>query len=670
MGVMVVAIMFVGAVAVATPASADCTITMTLRVGSSGLEVQCLQAKVGATADGAFGPLTKAAVMAWQAGHSLSADGVVGPLTRAALMGAPTGNFPAGCTSASGYSTTTGVACNTGTSAGLPAGCSTTAGYSPLTGTKCDSSTSTPTGPLAGDAGTIADVNNLSQYNNEEVGDGANDVKVAGFEVETSNDGDIQLNSVKVSFASTGNGATESDRLDDYLDSVSIFQGSTKVGEASTADFNKDSTGNYSKSITLSNAVVRSDTIEKFYIAVDAVSNLDSGDIVADSWSVDLENIRYTDGSGVVTTDSSAGAINGMNVPMSFVNFSTAADTILKLSTENTPLVSIVDVHASNNTDNVVLLKGKMKLEGTSDAWVDALPVTLTSTGGGITALTGSVTLTLGANTYTESTGTNCVAEADFSTAGDCGVVGTEGLLFDNLDYTISAGDTVNFTISADMNDLDATAGVNTNFDAGDTLLASVTTAGRAFLVAENEAGDALVDGTEKTGNVVGNAQTFQDTGINVVLVSTSAVAAKGLTTQPDRGTFTITVDVTAFGGDMWVDGTKPTLAGTNSADMDIIAPATSAATADADIKTSTGAIMTGTIDTTSRFLVSEGQTERFTITVVATPVTVGGLHSVKLASLSYNSADVDITDALPALEYTTNLVDFVTQSVNLVLVN
>src|SRR3989338_51602 len=89
-GVMLVAVLVVVGGAFAKSASADCaaTITMTLRVGSSGVQVQCVQTIVGATADGAFGPLTKAAVMAWQAGHGLSADGVVGPLTRAALAGA------------------------------------------------------------------------------------------------------------------------------------------------------------------------------------------------------------------------------------------------------------------------------------------------------------------------------------------------------------------------------------------------------------------------------------------------------------------------------------------------------------------------------------------------------------------------------------------------------
>ena len=63
----------------ATTALADCSITSTLRVGSRGEEVKCLQTIVGATADGKFGPMTKAAVMALQSGKGLVADGGVGP---------------------------------------------------------------------------------------------------------------------------------------------------------------------------------------------------------------------------------------------------------------------------------------------------------------------------------------------------------------------------------------------------------------------------------------------------------------------------------------------------------------------------------------------------------------------------------------------------------------
>ncbi|MFA5932205.1 MAG: peptidoglycan-binding domain-containing protein [Candidatus Paceibacterota bacterium] len=119
LGVMTVAIMFVGVVALNADhaAAADCTITKTLRVGSKGAEVKCLQAAVGATADGSFGKKTAAAVKVWQAAKGLSADGVFGPKSRAVFVGgAVSGTFPAGCTSAVGFSPTTGASCATGVS--------------------------------------------------------------------------------------------------------------------------------------------------------------------------------------------------------------------------------------------------------------------------------------------------------------------------------------------------------------------------------------------------------------------------------------------------------------------------------------------------------------------------------------------------------------------------
>ncbi len=65
-----------------------------LKEGSTGEEVQELQARLAASgfdpgpADGDFGPLTKAAVIAFQRAKGIVVDGVVGPQTRAAL-GAP-----------------------------------------------------------------------------------------------------------------------------------------------------------------------------------------------------------------------------------------------------------------------------------------------------------------------------------------------------------------------------------------------------------------------------------------------------------------------------------------------------------------------------------------------------------------------------------------------------
>ncbi len=59
----------------------------TLRQGSRGAAVKTLQRKVHVSADGDFGPATRAAVLRFQRAHHLTADGIVGPATWAAIAG-------------------------------------------------------------------------------------------------------------------------------------------------------------------------------------------------------------------------------------------------------------------------------------------------------------------------------------------------------------------------------------------------------------------------------------------------------------------------------------------------------------------------------------------------------------------------------------------------------
>jgi peptidoglycan hydrolase-like protein with peptidoglycan-binding domain len=52
-----------------------------LKKGLAGEPVRRLQAKLGVTADGQFGPGTETALKDWQKKNGLSADGVAGPDT-------------------------------------------------------------------------------------------------------------------------------------------------------------------------------------------------------------------------------------------------------------------------------------------------------------------------------------------------------------------------------------------------------------------------------------------------------------------------------------------------------------------------------------------------------------------------------------------------------------
>ena len=92
LGVVIAVVMLVGVAAFAVPSAdaATCTFTSTLRVGSRGAQVKCLQTELGLSADGIFGKLTKAGVVAWQkTAPGLVADGIFGPKSRAAWSGTP-----------------------------------------------------------------------------------------------------------------------------------------------------------------------------------------------------------------------------------------------------------------------------------------------------------------------------------------------------------------------------------------------------------------------------------------------------------------------------------------------------------------------------------------------------------------------------------------------------
>jgi len=151
-----------------TGACTGITFTRNLVVGSTGSDVKCLQqilnqsaqTQVSVTGAGSpgnetsyFGPKTLVAVKKYQVVQGFTPANQVGPLTRAKLNAAlGTGTtLPAGCTSTSGFSSTTGASCSTGTVTTLPAGCTSTSGFSPTTGASCSTGVVTPaqTGPIS-----------------------------------------------------------------------------------------------------------------------------------------------------------------------------------------------------------------------------------------------------------------------------------------------------------------------------------------------------------------------------------------------------------------------------------------------------------------------------------------------------------------------------------------
>ncbi|HRH30747.1 MAG TPA: peptidoglycan-binding domain-containing protein [Candidatus Paceibacterota bacterium] len=604
----------------------------TLKMGSTGSQVMELQKALNAkgfvvstTGAGSvgmestyFGAKTKTAVMAFQSANMLTADGVVGAMTGAKLASAVV---------VPGPGSSTGSLCPNGMT--LASNCTMAPGSTTPT---------TPSGPLAGTDGSINDVNEISSYNNEEIGEGRNDVKVLGFEVEATNDGDIAIKSAKVSVTITN--ASGSDNLDDYVDSVSVWMGSTKVGSADAGDFSEGSSGVWTKTVTLSNPVVKADDTEKFYISVDAAGSFDSGDIDSESATFDVDNLKFVDGSGVVTTED-AYDLGSMDVVADFVSFSTSADIELVISTaSDSPEAGVVMVDDSTSTDDVVLLKGKLKLEGDSDVNIDEFPVSFSPVGANINVIAESLKLVIDGEEYTESV----PSIADGATGS---------VTFDNLDFDLSAGDTVTFEVRADMTDMDGTI-----FAEGDTLEANVTSDNRDVMDVENEEGDQLSDSSEKSGTANGDAQEFRTEGISLTLVSTSSSVTAGNSTSDDLGEFTIKFKVKANGSSVYVSSLAAaslTTTGTGA-----IAGVERSGTA-----TIGGVSVTIVNDTDDdltsygNFLIEDGDEETFIMTTTVQLPTAGsaGQYRALLRALDWSTSD----GAMSGAGYISNLDSFKT---------
>lgn len=585
--------------------SSSHTFTVDLTVGSTGADVTALQQVLvskgfltmpAGVAMGTFGPLTKSAVAAWQASAGLPATGYFGPLSRAKL------------------NTTGGTTGSTG-------------------------STGSTSGSLQGGAGDVS-VSERSSGVEDEILEGDEEVKVLGFEVEADGS-DVAVTSVRVEFEHDGSG---SDRLDRYVDEVFVMQGTKIVGSADADEFN-ESSDVYSENIALSGAVVGEDETERFYVAITAANNIDSDDLSQD-WEVALGQIRFEDATGAILTDNTGTGVNGtITETFSFEDLSSSGDIELTVSEDDDEIndAHTVQVDDSSDTNDVELLSFTIEADG-SDLFLNDMEFSLTSTGAGVTEMVsdlrlmmegdevGSVSLSGG---FSSSTATNKIL-----TVSD----------LDDDEVSVDEGDTVSFTLVADINNIDG------GFVNGASIAASTTA---SDIDAEDENGD---DVTDLTGSAESDGTSFSASGVTIDVVSTDTDVVFNLdsTSDDDQGKFIIVFDVTAFDESAYVElsATRGTSESNTGANYLIENANDGTASTTGSIA---GTVLTSTKSPTSnnRVKINAGATERFTLTIYYNPATADSASfRGQLYSVNFAETDIDATEqelALPAAEFQTD---------------
>jgi len=369
---------------------------VTLRKGSNGVYVQTLQTQLALTADGVFGAKTEAAVKAFQLGKGLSADGVVGVQTKAALAAA----------------------------------CATTT--TPVVTTPV---TTTPS--LSGDAGDIDTITTVSKNVEDVVKEGEEDVNVLGLKIKAI-DSDISLTNVKVLLQK--NNSVGSDRLTKYIEEVKVLLGDEEVGSADADEFSRKSlTGNdeFTKSISLKNAVVKKGETAYLYVAVSAISSVD--DEGAD-WDVSVTTIRFTDGTGAIMSDSGI-----YSETFGFDPQGADDEFTVKKSSAN-PDASTIKVEEDDESDDTLVGAFKIEVdEDSSDIALLELPLIVTIGGNDVSLESIEDVIS---EVYVKIDGEQFDADLDDDTDFS-GVTGSATYIveFDDEDMVIDAGDTVEVKI-------------------------------------------------------------------------------------------------------------------------------------------------------------------------------------------------------------------------------
>ena len=477
-----------------------------LKYGMKNNDIKLMQEKLGVINTGYFGPLTLAAVNSFQIKYRseildplglTSATGFVGAATRAKLNtlycgGAATGGvtiYPAGCTSAAGFSITTGYPCSTAIT--YPAGCTSAVGFSPTTGVKCDNTTVITVPVTTATEGSLtlvsAPVATIASVGPSEIGDA-----IMAFGVKAK-DSAMSIKRVDVRLQSSASALPWK-----YFTNLYLYQDSTLVATlpvTSTSLIETNFGTDYTARFDGLNVAIAKDATANFTVKADIVATIPATPVTYTVGITSMDAIRGIDGIGLNQYVYDTGTAYNKSITFTATN----QGKLNVISDAANPVISNIATSTTSSTTGIIATVFDLQNTSKYDVTVKQITATIDNNAG-----------VSGYYLYDGSTLISAV-----------GNPGTTALSFSNLNYVVAAGTTKVLTIK---------------LDAAQSASGPV----KADVVTVSSAVDTMYNIIAPVSTATGNVLTLQSSG--AVLTFVSGIADKVTSTASVTGLATGTI--------------------------------------------------------------------------------------------------------------------------------
>jgi hypothetical protein len=443
-------------------------------------------------------------------------------------------------------------------------------------------------------------------------------VSLANAKFDVQN-GDVNVQRTDLEFQATN--STLDTHPWKYLSSITVWDGSTKLGTVDTSSSNAwndnlddanhsaSSADVYKISIAGLNDVVKAgSTNHQLSFTATAQATLDSTTQQAQTFRVDIpdQGIRAVDPVGVQQ-------YIGSTSNYVTVGFNRADNGKITVSEDSSdPTTGIIVVNNSNVTQNIPVFAFNIRNTNNGATKIDDLLFNVaTSSFATTTTIINNANLVVNGQSYS-------------GTISYSGANGT--LLFRNVNFVVPGNSSVVGTLKVDFASQSSFSGLN-----NPTFTFSLPASG---VTAEGvDSGDIITTGSGNlSGTATGKTQTLALSGIVVVPDSaTSSVQTPGQLSANSYGTYTIKFDVSAVQNDAYVPRALASTTGSTTGAGVLYSLPTGAVTGTTSESLSSSADIFGNF-----YKVPTGSTRTFTATVTIDPAS-SGTFEVDLNSIKFS---------------------------------